>query len=750
MNVPVVLTHPDVTPVSVKLPFAAFIADDIAPVMVRVFCAPGVPAETMVTCIALPCPITPMVSWPEITVPGPKQAFVSLMFRFVPVSVLPLWFIDIVKVRNWVEPEVGGTAVLFSVTDQKPLAGLAELRVPPLPPQPASTRARPNRTTRAVFIRAFQAISTPDVGFVRQSNEIEMNSGCSEMSCFQVPLIDFWSMNSLPQLTLGDFERAYAERHLLHAVVSHWAAEKPHAEAIVNADRNQQLDWAAFDQRSTTLAMQLVRMGFRKGDYFATCLPLSTEHILLEYACFRIGAIVTPLDLRAGPQEITRALNVVRAKAFAFLGQTPGADFRELGNAVRRHCPYVQHLIQFSPEAPVEGAIACATLARQADQLAASSEREEAESAYREGTAAVAETDGALAIFTTGSTGSPKPALLSHRNITCQNMCLSAAFFGPDSRTLVNLPASHVGGQTELLMSTLFGGGTAVILETFDPARSLRAIQDHRINKVGQIPAMFNFEWRLKDYAQYDLSRLDFVAYGGQQVSRTFAARLGTMASHVGTGLGLTEAAGFCTYILEDAEHAEQLASTLGHSMPVYPVSIRHPMRDDGTAGDELPDGEIGHVCFRGPQTFLGYVDDPEATAKAISREGYLYTGDLGFKDERGLHLSGRAQWIIKTAGYQVFPADVENHIAALETQVAMCAVVGVEHPTISEAVVAFVEKKPDVELTRAELERHARTLPSYMRPRRYVILEPGQMPLNRSVKPDYVKLAEMAKRSRT
>jgi acyl-CoA synthetase (AMP-forming)/AMP-acid ligase II len=170
-------------------------------------------------------------------------------------------------------------------------------------------------------------------------------------------------------------------------------------------------------------------------------------------------------------------------------------------------------------------------------------------------------------------------------------------------------------------------------------------------------------------------------------------------------------------------------------------------MRADGRAGDELPSGEIGHLCFRGPQTFLGYVNDPAATAQAISRDGYLYTGDLGFKDAAGVHLTGRAKWVIKSMGYQIYPGDVEQHICALADKVANCVVVGVAHEVVSEAVVALVEKKPGVELSLQELDRHARSLPSYMRPRHWIVLEPGQMPLNRVVKPDYMRAQEMARR---
>ena len=210
-------------------------------------------------------------------------------------------------------------------------------------------------------------------------------------------------------------------------------------------------------------------------------------------------------------------------------------------------------------------------------------------------------------------------------------------------------------------------------------------------------------------------------------------------------GLGLTEAAGFCTYIQTSAANRDAILSGLGQDAPIYPCSIRQPMREDGNAGDELPSGEVGHVCFTGPQTFLGYINDPEATARTISRDGFLYTGDLGFRDSAGLHLTGRAKWVIKSLGYQIFPGDVEAHVCTLTDKVANCVVVGVDHEVVSEAVVAVVEKKPDVELTRRELERHARTLPTYMQPRHWILLEPGQMPLNRVVKPDYVRIQEMA-----
>ncbi|HEX6879143.1 MAG TPA: class I adenylate-forming enzyme family protein [Terriglobales bacterium] len=546
------------------------------------------------------------------------------------------------------------------------------------------------------------------------------------------------------ELTLQDFEDRFGDRHLLHGVVEKWAREKPSEIALIDSERGKRTTWAEFESSATALALHLLRLGFNKGDCFASLLPLTSEHLFIEYACFKLGCIFVPLDLRLPSAEILRSLRLVNAKGFAFL-KVPGIqDIQRFTEDVRSQLELKAFLQLGAPTECVEGATPLPLFLREA---ATSARNEALIASYRQ--ISVRETDGALVIFTTGSTGSPKPALLSHRNISCQAMCISQALLHGqgDLVTLVNLPPSHVGCQTELLMGTVFEGGTAVLVSVFDPAKSLQAIQDYRVTALGQIPAMFQFEWRLKNYDTHDLSSLDFAAYGGQQVSAAFIDKMATMAPNVGTGLGLTETAGFCTYIRRDAVHASDCVTTLGWAMPIYPMTIRAAMKPDGSAGEELAPGELGHVCFRGPQTFLGYINDPAATAAAISGDGYLYTGDIGSSHADGLHMAGRAKLVIKSGGYQVFPGDIENHFCRLD-EVASCAVVGVEHPILSEVIVAFIEKKPGVELTQPMLEKHARGLATYMRPRNYVVLETGEIPLNRVAKADYMVLRERAKNS--
>jgi acyl-CoA synthetase (AMP-forming)/AMP-acid ligase II len=522
----------------------------------------------------------------------------------------------------------------------------------------------------------------------------------------------------IPQITLEQFENEYRDRHLIHAAVDYWAARHPDGPAIINATRGSTLTWSDLQELSVAYAAELARMGFRKGDFLAASLPLLDDHILLEYACFRLGVIHAPLDLRLQPAEVIRCLNLIHPRAFFLYNPA-------LGEEVRRACDSVEHLIQYDSFLEF---------------------RQRAMATRQPLPPGPTEHDGAQVIFTTGSTGSPKPALLSHRGITCQNLCLGTAFrFGPGQRVLCNLPASHVGGQAEILMTSIFCGATGVTLEIFDAAKSLDAIERYGVTLIGQIPAMFQLEWRTAGFALRNQGSLQTAVYGGQAVPRPFLDRMLRMAPRIATGLGLTEASGFCTYTALTADSGEAERS-IGWAMPAYAMSIRQSMDAAGNAGAEVVEGQVGNICFHGPQTFLGYVNDPEATAATVTKDGWLYTGDLGAADEHGLHFSGRAKWVLKPAGHQVFPSDVEAHFSALSDRVANVGVVGHEHRLWSEGIIAFVEKQPGASIGVKELQKHARRLTGYMRPLHYVILEPGTMPLNRSAKVDVVRLQQMAR----
>ncbi len=528
--------------------------------------------------------------------------------------------------------------------------------------------------------------------------------------------------------------------------VALYAKERPKDTAIIEHNTGEVVSWKQFNTSVSAFSAKLLAIGVKKGDIIATSLPLLKEHVYLIHACYRIGAIVAPLDLRLKAKEVQYCMDKMKPKAYFFLGMTPVADFRPLVKEVMQGSPYVKHWVQFQKEADLimEGAVGITEFVKDIKKVFIKSIFT---GAVKKARKLVSKRDACLIIFTTGSTGSPKPALLCHESILIQNIGLAVGFeLGITDRMLINLPPSHVGCTTEQLGTTVYGGGVSVILHIFDPKLSLEAIQKHRVTVLGQIPALFNMEWRLPEYKTYDLSTLRFALYGGQAVSREFLVRMKEMAPRIGTGLGLTETAGFCTYTNVDAG-VDELVQGIGFDSVLCPISIRDVMKADGTAGAEKPKGEIGEICFAGPQVFLGYLDDPANTAKTISKDGICYTGDMGFYDDQGLHFAGRAKLVIKPKGYQVYPDDVEAHIAGkLKGRVSMVAVVGVEHEVFSEGIMAFVECLPDQSVTPEEVLKACDDISSYSRPSHVVVFKAGELPLNRVAKTDYMMLKDTAK----
>ena len=531
--------------------------------------------------------------------------------------------------------------------------------------------------------------------------------------------------------------------HTIVGVIEKWAEKIPDKTAIIMYDTGKKVTYKEFLEDFNMVAFKLFNMGLRKGDIVVTSLPFLYEHIILGYACAKLGVMWTPLDLRLKPPEIMRSLELLKEKTkmYCHLGKTTVANFGMIGAAVKKNNPWLEYVIQFStPDDKYRnGIIPAYKLIQEA--------KEEYENAkknpdllkdFEAECTKVGENDPILIIFTTGSTGFPKPAMLTNINITCQNMCLAKGMSATsEDLMIVNLPPSHVGGTTEQFMTPIFVGGTSIVLHIFDPAKTLDAIQKYKATIMGQIPALFVMEWNLPNYNDYDLSSLRFAIAAGQPVDRPFLERLSKMSPKLFTGLGLTECAGFCTYTPQDLT-LDEFAHTLGYAMPIYPMSIRKPMKEDGSAGDELPNGEIGEICFKGPQTFLGYFGNEEATRKTISTDGYLYTGDMGYIDEKGLHLSGRRKFLIKPKGYQVFPPEVEAFIAELP-QVEFVGVVGAKHKIFMDGIVAYIKVREGQTLTEEEVMEHCKGMAAYKRPSLVVFLD--EFPLNRVGKTDYMAL---------
>ena len=520
------------------------------------------------------------------------------------------------------------------------------------------------------------------------------------------------------------------------------ARERPLKPALIEHHTGEVVSWRSFDRAVNALGAKLLSSGFSKGDVLATSLPLLKEHVFLLFACSRIGVVAAPLDLRLRATELRACLEKLRPKGYFFAGAPALFPvLREVVGAI----PGVRHWVQFQrePAGILPGAVWVREFTRDLRRRYLLSLLT---GSVRRSRRRVRRRDPSLVIFTTGSTGSPKAALLCHEGILTQNAALSVGFgLRADDRLLVNLPPSHVGCTTELLGTAIYEGIPSVLLQIFDAEKSLEAIARHRVTVLGQIPALYNLEWNHGRYREFDLSSLRLAIYGGQGVPRAFLDRLSRMAKGIGTGLGLTETSGFCTYTALGASPSD-LAESIGYDMPLCPITIREPMRPDGTAGAELLPGRIGAVCLSGPQLFLGYAGHPAATAAALSREGIVYTGDLGSYDERGLRLVGRSGLVLKPKGFQVFPGDLESHVLSRLEGAAAAACVGVDHAVWVEAIVLFVECAPGRTVTAEQVMEACAKVASYARPSHVEVVPAGALPLNRVAKTDYLALRERAR----
>ncbi|MEW6423765.1 MAG: class I adenylate-forming enzyme family protein [Bacillota bacterium] len=543
---------------------------------------------------------------------------------------------------------------------------------------------------------------------------------------------------------------------LANSYVEKWAGEAPERVALIQHEEGRSLTYSQFNAMIDLFALKLLAMGIRKGDRVGTMLLLFPEHLALMYACFKVGAIIAPLDVRLKEGEVIRDLGKIKPKAFFFHGKTPVRDFREVGRAVQQNCPYVEHLVQLTPTSQrddiLEGALNFVEEFDGARLLALRNDRQ-LTTLLADVYSSLDTRSAALIIFTTGTTGEPKPAVLCHENIIVQNEVLARGIGlrGENMRFVCNMPCSHVAGTSEGPMTTFYVGGTAILLRIFDPRMTLDAAQKWKATALGMIPTQYRMIWNLPEYKDYDLSSLRLAIYAGASVDVQFLQELSKMAPYFGTGLGMTENAGFATFTPRGIS-VEEMAGQVGRAFPdVAQVTVRKPMNADGTAGEELPDGEIGEICYHPPIVFLGYYDQPEETTKVISKEGILYTGDMGyFKDlgsYRALYLAGRRKFMVKQKGYNVFPDEVAAHIGT-HPKVALAEVVGAPHRLFDEGIIAFVQPRPGTNLTGEEIMAYCRDIASYKRPQHVVIWpEDRPWPLSRTGKVNKIQLMELAKK---
>jgi fatty-acyl-CoA synthase len=294
-------------------------------------------------------------------------------------------------------------------------------------------------------------------------------------------------------------------------------------------------------------------------------------------------------------------------------------------------------------------------------------------------------------MYTSGTTGRPKGATLTHGNMTWNAANQLLGFdFTQSERTLALAPLFHIGGLNGTVNPTLLRGGCAVLVRRFDPAETLRVIEEQRVNSFFAVPTMLDAMARDPGFRSRDLSSLRTIGAAGAAVPlptlRTWLDRGVTMQQ----AYGMTEAAPGCTVL--DSADAERKVGSAGR--PVFFTDVR-VVRPDGSEADV---DEVGEVVVQGPNVMAGYWDDPVQTA-AVLVDGWYHTGDAGSLDAEGfLYVRDRYKDMIISGGENVYPAEVESALLELDG-VDEAAVIGVPDPTWGEVGLALLVPSPGTDL---------------------------------------------------
>ncbi|MEO8486101.1 MAG: class I adenylate-forming enzyme family protein [Betaproteobacteria bacterium] len=350
--------------------------------------------------------------------------------------------------------------------------------------------------------------------------------------------------------------------------------------------------------------------------------------------------------------------------------------------------------------------------------------------------------DVAVMLYTSGTTGAPRAAMLTHSNLLFLARTQSLARrYAPSDRVYVALPFAYAGALASIALSTLAAGGCLVLEPRFDPARLALLVRDDGITVVPGVPALHvKFaHWAREHDGAFAASRVRMVTSASSPLDAAVKADVEALFGlPLQNGYGLTETTAVVCQTRLDERRAD---TSVGRALP----GVRVRFAD--ARGADVPAGELGEILVQGPNVFVGYFRDPAATRAAFTADGWLRTGDLGRIDASGdVFVTGRLKDMIKRSGYTVVPAEVEAALQA-HPATARCAVVGRPRGA-DEEVVAFVELKEGTSLAETSLRAFlARRLAAHKRPG--VLRFVAQLPSLPNGKPDRRTLGRIAREDR-
>ncbi|BBY62592.1 long-chain-fatty-acid--CoA ligase [Mycolicibacterium helvum] len=472
---------------------------------------------------------------------------------------------------------------------------------------------------------------------------------------------------------------------------AHWAQVDPDHEMLTHTE--VRLTRGHVEEQSAALARAFLAAGVRHGDRVAVLGNPRPEFFVSFLAAARIGAIWQGLNPKYTPGELDHVVGDSQPRILMGLSEHYREALESLCGRVHSDSPVITPGDSWNAFLQAGEAIG-------ADEL-------------RQAESAVESADPAVLVYTSGTSGRPKGALLSHRGLVQCSVIQADRWYEAAPRMLCDLPINHVGCLGDISSSVVVAGGTVHYMEKFDRCGVLEVIARERLEYWLAIPTMFLLVTGTPEWETADLSSMKRAIWGGAAAPRELIGELQRRIPLVCTSFGMTETVGSIIYT-DDDDDIEALANTVGRPDPRFEIRIARP---DGRVCDV---GEEGEIQARGPFIMLGYLNRPEATDQAIDADGWFHTGDVGRLDQDGrIRLAGRLTDMFKSGGYNVYPREIE---LALEEhpQVQAAAVVSVPDALYSEVGVGFVISRAGADLDTEELRSFLRTrLANYKIPKR-------------------------------
>ena len=486
--------------------------------------------------------------------------------------------------------------------------------------------------------------------------------------------------------------------------------EKPNSEAVVFKDRR--FTWSQYDKESDRTAMGFLKLGVKKGDRVGVYIPNWPEFLFAYLGCAKIGAITVPVSWRFTSQEIKFVINNAEISVLVMAAGFMGMDFVKTLEAVKSELPTLNHVVILDKEKALPWMIPYEQfVAEPGPQL-------------KKAEAKVKPEDPALFLFTSGTTGVPKAAVLTHKNLIAYTSSqLDASNLEGEHVLLLNIPLNHVGGAVMAVIACLNAGNKMVMMDMFDPEKTLQLIQEEKVTVIGQVPAQYAMELLNPNVEKYDLSSIRVAVVSSQpcpsELIMGIKKRMGVMPQNA---YGLTEVSGAITFT--QLEHGEEkLKYTVGMAIPGIELAIMDPDHNI------LPAGKVGEIVIKGDPVMKGYWKRPDEDARVFDKKGYFHTGDMAKMDEDGyVIIVGRKKEMYIRGGENVYPPEVEEAVAQ-HTDVFMVAVVGRPHPVMGEVGRAYIIPKPGTKPTAEEMKAFLKDkLANYKIPEDYIFRD--QLPL--------------------